>query len=280
MLDSMFLLRAMNGIRDEDVRAVEALAFDAERSHSRRARRAVSMILIAAALMTLLTLTAYALGYFSLHVEVPTPDEGVRQGWIIHDADGNELHYVSGDKFLTGLSFLFTGDELPDEVEFRPGWLPHEPKDAPWDPDGDGWVTYLIDDREQETNWYPAEGMFDAAIPYLIITDYALDDHVLVLNGESEIVKHETWGKYDVYEIANTKDIFEFPNGVERHLKSPENYVLMFCTEEGYMINVGGTLDLETLAHIARELEVRPTGQKVSKDLVGGWAEVVNIARG
>ena len=67
---------------------------------------------------------------------------------------------------------------------------------------------------------------------------------------------------------------------MERHLKSPENYVLMFCTEEGYMINVGGTLDLETLAHIARELEVRPTGQKVSKDLVGGWAEVVNIARG
>ena len=278
MLDSMQLLRAMNGIRAEDVTQAQRITAGNAAYHPRR--RTLSILAAVAALIALLSLTAYALGLFSLHVEELTPDEGVSNGWIIHDADGNELHFVGGDKLLTGLSFLFTGDELPEKVEFHPGWLPHDPKDPPWDPDGDGWVEYLIDDREQETDWYPAEGMFDAGIPYLIITDYALHDHVLVLNGECEIVKHETWGKYDVYEIANTKDIFEFPNGVERHLKSPENYVLMFCVDEGYMINVGGTLDLETLEHIARELEVRGTGVTVSKSYGEGWSETVNIARG
>ena len=45
-----------------------------------------------------------------------------------------------------------------------------------------------------------------------------------------------------------------------------ENYVLLFSPEYGYMLRVGGSLDLETLEKIAQDLEVLITDEEVSYD--------------
>ena len=39
------------------------------------------------------------------------------------------------------------------------------------------------------------------------------------------------------------------------------NYVLLFNSEKGWLIMVSGTDDLETLEHIASELEIRDSGE-------------------
>lgn len=281
MLDSFFLLRAMNGIREEQLLAAQDLLSSPEDKPQLHFRRKLwSTLLVAAIILSLLGATAYAFGLFRMRVqELEADPSKAGNYWTLQDENGNELSIRLGDKLLYGLSFSFGGDTAPHKVEFRPRWLPEDTKNS-WAAQGSAWYDYLIDDREQETDWYPAEGVFDAAIPYLITVEYAYNDHVLVLNGDCEIVKQEQWDGFEVYEINCAKDIWEgngTPEG--RHLVSYENYVLLFSLEEGYMINVGGTLDLETLEHIARELEIRPTDQLVqgSSDFV---AEIINIARG
>jgi len=282
MLDSYFLLQAMNGIREEQITAAREFLNDAEDRAPRRLHRKIwSTVLVAAIIISLLSATAYALGLFRMRVQELEADTS-REGnyWIIHDENGNELSIQVGDKLLHGLSFAFGGDAVANQVEFHLNWLPEDSKISWVATENGGWHQYLIDDREQETDWYPEEGVFDAAIPYLITAEYAYNDHVLVLNGACEIVKQEQWEGFEVYEVKCAKDIWEgngTPEG--RHLVSYENYVLMFSLEEGYMINVGGTADMETLEHIARELEVRSKGIPViySSDFV---VEIINIARG
>lgn len=282
MLDSFFLLRAMNGIHEEQLLSAQELLGTSNDKPQRHFRRKLwSTLLVAAVIVSLLGATSYAFGLFRLQVQelkADTSKEG--QYWILRDENGDEISIQLGDRLLYGLSFSFGGDTAPHRVEFRPRWLPEDTKNS-WATQGSAWYNYLIDDREQETDWYPAEGVFDAAIPYLITVEYAYNGHVLVLNGDSEIVKQEQWDGFEVYEVKCAKDIWEgngTPEG--RHLVSYENYVLMFSLEEGYVVNVGGTLDLDTLEHIARELEIRQTDQLVVQDSSDFVPEIINIARG
>ena len=78
MLDSFFLLRAMNGIREEDlILAQEFLEYTDTGPQKRSYRRLVSYALIAAILIALLSVTAYALGWFGLGARVmPAEDTG------------------------------------------------------------------------------------------------------------------------------------------------------------------------------------------------------------
>ena len=101
--------------------------------------------------------------------------------------------------------------------------------------------------------------------------------------GAEDIVKHEVWEDYEVYEIRCAKDIYFRPDGeAEQHVQSYENYVLLFSRSGGYMINIGGSLPMETLEHIARELEVRDTGRELVYPNPGGdyRPNLINIVRG
>ena len=41
-------------------------------------------------------------------------------------------------------------------------------------------------------------------------------------------------------------------------------YVLLFSPEDGYIIVVCGTSDMETIEHVARELQIKKTGKMLS----------------
>ena len=62
-------------------------------------------------------------------------------------------------------------------------------------------------------------------------------------------------------------------------MTSYENYVFMFSPDEGYLINIGGTADMETLEHIARDLDVRVTEEIVDYG-PEFYVDLLNIVRG
>lgn len=281
MLDSNFILDAMNGVHEKQViMAGEMLGYIEKKGTVHLHRKLWSTILIAAILISLLGITAYALGVFQMWVEEMKPDADKAGHWVLQDSAGNDISYWLYDKFHTGISLNFDSETAPHRVEFHPNWLPEEPKDTYFTPTSDGWYDYLMDDRGDETEWYPAEGVYDAGIPYLITTYYAYKDHVLVLEGDCQIVKRENWDSLEVLEVTCAKDIYEWRDTPqERHLTSYENYVFMFSPDEGYLINIGGTADMETLEHIARDLDVRVTEEIVDYG-PEFYVDLLNIVRG
>lgn len=244
-----------------------------------RLRRTLRLTLLIAAVLLLFGAIASAKGLFGVRVQTAKPDL-VPGRWIVQDAQGEEQSVRLGGDFGEGLCFSFEGNTPEYEMEFHPGWLPQEPYHKPWDPEGDGWYGYLIDDREAVTDWQVHDGVQDVAIPYLINIYSGAPGRVGLLEGACEIVKTESWGALDVYEIACAKHYFTWNEQREMvPTVSYENYVFLFSRDEGYMVSVGGTLDLETLEHIARELEIRPTDKPVK---VSGKLSVtlLNIGRG
>ena len=291
MLEPFGLLRAVGGVRGENVlKAQRFLGYEEENATPRRIRRNVwSTMLIAAVLVSLFTITAYALGLFRVEPIELTKENAEDQMWLFTDSEGKEMRW--GDHCEHGFCFYFGGEEAPHKAEFRPGWRPQDPtfwipgtdisKGSPvWDPGNVGWMEYLLDERQRETDFFPEPGIHDVGIPYLVTINYAFKDHYLVFNGACEIVKHETWDRFEVYELTCEKEIHLRPGVTDREdVISRENYVLLFSLDEGYMINVGGTSDLETLEHIARELEIRTTDEPL-QFTPDSMVQQINIALG
>lgn len=238
-------------------------------------RKIWSTLLVAAIFISLLAGAAYALGLFSVQPKELVADPNEEKNWIFMSEDGTEISRIGG--FEKGLSFYFTGDIAPNRAEFNPGWLPTEPTYwwpepnadpytglPEWNDNSEIWLNHLECDRQFETDFFPEPGIHDVGIPYLITIEYAYKDNYLVFNGECEIVKHEVWDEYEVYELSCQKEI-TLPSGVTdcKNVISPENYVLMFSLDRGHVINIGGKLDLETLERIGKELEIRTTDEIV-----------------
>jgi hypothetical protein len=127
---------------------------------------------------------------------------------------------------------------------------------------------------------YAQEGVYDAAIPYMIIVDYAYSDRALVLPGAKEIVKQEAFGALELYEITCEREIpVQLDSGEIEYWISPENYVFLFSPNDGYLITIGGTDSMETLERIATNLEVRVTENPIKcKDSFE--VDMLSIGRG
>lgn len=201
-------------------------------------RQALSIALIAAALVSLLTASAYALGLFRLNKN-HIPEEGIVHGeWIERDKEGNITYIQNMDYTDTNLTFTYDCGGTPHYVQFQPRWLPMEGKG--WTEDG--WYSYFGNDGDS------AEGQ----IPYKIECFYAVPGYQLVMLYESEIMEETTGNGYEVTKLINHNPYM-----------GDENYVLLFSADHGYMIRVGGSLDMETIEKIAENLEVRITDEEV-----------------
>ena len=235
-------------------RRVLAQIKDDQRRKHFAMRQALSIAIIAAVLVSLLTVTAYALGLFKLNKNLITDDYIPRGRWIERDSAGQIINIQDMDYPDANLFFTFDGDVMPHHIEFKPGWLPMEGFGL----GEDGWYSYYGNEGDSVI----------VAIPYQIEVFYALPGYQLVMMYKSEIVEETIWGELEVTKLINHDPYW-----------GDVNYVLLFSPEHGYMISVAGCLDMETLEKIAQDLEIRILDEEVdyNSDYNIG---ILNLGRG
>lgn len=248
MLDSFALLSAMRGIREEYIlNTANALGYTAERPQTRRFnRRLWSTLLVAAILISLFTITAYALGWFQMshHVSRETYTATIREQQV---------------EWKGEYAFEFEGPEECPEVRFRVTWAPN---DDYWYPAS--WAvgrTKLVEGREL----YNEE--FGVYMPSCVVDiNYApqfVDGGAMILIGfQPGEITREIWGEVEVYKFQATathaihREQTQFPTG---------NFVILFHPQEGWIIGVRGYDSMENIEGIARGLTVEPTGRIIHK---------------
>jgi hypothetical protein len=143
-----------------------------------------------------------------------------------------------------GMVLTFEGPaERKNQPEFRCFYLPSEANFGYTD--AEGWSEYLSDQGE------------GADIPYIVSAgNVRSGNHKRVINGEVTLVKEEDWDGWRVTELTS-----DYTSCTGRWAYERANYVLLFNSEKGWLIQISGTADLETLEHIARELEIRDSGR-------------------
>ncbi|MBR1567148.1 MAG: hypothetical protein IJ649_10355 [Oscillospiraceae bacterium] len=215
----------------------------AERPKPRKtAKRTARTLLLVAVIAALMGTVAYAAsGWF---MGLKKAEEPVTGHYRAVDEDGNlktdyKLSYPDAGMVLT-----FEGpEERTNQPEFRCFYLPSE-ADFGFT-DAEGWATYLSDSGK------------GASIPYIVsASNVRAGNHRRIINGEVTTVKEETWGDWQVTELTS-----DYTHCTQHWAYEKANYVLLFNSEKGWLIMVSGTDDLETLEHIASELEIRDSGE-------------------
>ena len=139
MLNRDSLFDAMSGISEDYLASASDLLGDLKEDNlmhldsSRKqadTRKAGRILLIAAVLVCLFTVTAFAAGLFSISTRVPDAKETFQIHW-----DDSESGYLEWSDAKLVLTFPEVAESR--EIEFRPDWLPFElPTElagsAPW----------------------------------------------------------------------------------------------------------------------------------------------------
>ena len=114
MLDSNFLIEAMNGVHDKQIiLAGEMLGYIEKKEASHYNRKLWTTLLVAAIIISLFTATAYAMGWFQM-------SHHVSQETYVATFGEMELEWT-GD-----YAFEFEGPEECPEVRFRVTWSPSD----------------------------------------------------------------------------------------------------------------------------------------------------------
>ncbi len=217
----------------------------------------VLTIALAACLILALAITAYAMGVFSLSHRDPNPGETYSISW--HDSESGRLVW---DKF--NYVFEFDGPEECAEVQFKEGWLPFAPNENvnAWSTGEDGWRTKLVSEGAEGVD-HTSENYQPYRVDLYYACQFENDGAMILMYQTPEEILHEQWGDLEVLKFHATQhfDAVEEYSAPERTLDYW--YVLLFSPQDGYVVCVSGTSDMETVEHVARELKVEKTGNTV-----------------
>ena len=207
----------------------------------RTGKKTLRTLLLVAAIAALMSTAAYAVNGWVMNLRrAEGPESG---SWIELAADGtvlNEQKLVYPD---AGMVLTFEGPaERGNLPEFRCWYLPSGANFG--FTDAEGWATYLSDNGE------------GPSIPYIVSAGVVRPGNFkTVLNGRVSVVKEERWGDWQLTELTS-----DYSDCTWEWTYDRANFVLLFNSEKGWLIQITGTSDLETLEHIARELEIRDSG--------------------
>lgn len=233
----------------------------------RRKAKAPRMLLVAAILVPLFILSAFAIGYGAMHAHKTAAGEtmtGRAPGINVETgtAESQEIEH-------SGTSMLFTFDVGEDcrEVSICPDWLPES------DAQAEGYLGRYTNGRiiDNEGEW----------IAYCIesFNGEQLRGMKYFLTGESRIVKEDIWNGYDRMEIETS-----YESSVTGERWTAYN-LLLFSPEYGCLIRIGGQADAGTdmaaLEKTAENLRVEASEEKAQWPY-RGMADIscLDIARG
>ena len=259
MLSSLTLLRAMNGIHEEDVVMAGNSYFDEKQVKHLRTKRIISFAL-AAALILSLGIAAYA-AFSSMTHRVPEKSETFRINW-----EENPSGYIEWSDAKLAVTFPETAESK--EIEFRPGWLPDEMaslKDGSWC----GRLTAEGLAFSGSPSFIPAYQ--DMMQPLLIETYYMSQfsgGALLLLYYTPEEIIEEHWDEQgvDVMRFHCTEHFDARPEiGMDEYTLE-QDIILLSDADAGWAVRVCGEIGMDELVKIARGLEIRETGKVLTCD--------------
>ena len=208
----------------------------------RAAKKTLRTFLLVAVLATLMGTVAYAASGWIMGLK---KTDGPVSGYYRRvDAEGKLSTDVKLSYPDAGMVLTFEGPaERTTQPEFRCFYLPAE-ADFGYT-DEEGWTYYISDQGE------------GANLPYIVgAGNVRAGNHRRIINGAVTLVKEEDWGDWHVTELTS-----DYTNCTWKWSYERANYVLIFNSEKGWLVQVIGTADLDTLEHLARELEIRDSGE-------------------
>lgn len=256
MLNSLTLLRAMNGIHEEDVVMAGNSYFDEKQVKHFKTKRIISFAL-AAALILSLGIAAYA-AFSSMTHRVPKKSETFRISW-----EEGPTGYVEWSDAKLAVTFPETAESK--EIEFRPSYLPDEMASLK---DG-SWRSRLTAEKlafsgSPQTKIPAYQDMMQ---PLLIETYYMSQftggGALLLLYYQPEEIIEEHWGEQDVdvMRFHCTEHFDARPEiGMDEYTLE-QDIILMSNADAGWVVRVCGEIGMDQLVKVARNLEIRETGK-------------------
>ncbi len=238
-------------------------------------RRTMRTLLLAAVLVCLLTATAFATGLFDIKDRPAEKNETYTIHW------GESEYMPEGSVTWKDLKYVFKfeGPEESRKVEFRPGWLPFEPNEAvnAWSKTEDGWYTRLVSEGAPEVDSFSNNYQ-----PYCVEVYYAPqfynDGAMILMYATPDEITEEDWGEYKVMKFHAEQVIPANEYREETHLNY--YYVILFNQDNGEIVVVAGTSDMETVEHVAKEMEIRQTDEIVQSSDFENNAVFIDVGQG
>ena len=256
MLNSLTLLRAMNGIYEEDVVMAGNSYFDEKQVKHFKTKRIISFAL-AAALILSLGIAAYA-AFSSMTHRVPKKSETFRISW-----EEGPTGYVEWSDAKLAVTFPETAESK--EIEFRPSYLPDEMSSL----QNGSWRSRLTAEKlalsgSPQTKIPAYQDMMQ---PLLIETYYMSQfsdgGALLLLYYTPEEIIEEHWDELgvDVMRFHCTEHFDARPEiGVDEYTLE-QDIILMSNADAGWAVRVCGEIGMDELVNIAKNLEIRETGK-------------------
>ena len=256
MLNSLTLLRAMNGIYEEDVVMAGNSYFDEKQVKHFKTKRIISFAL-AAALILSLGIAAYA-AFSSMTHRVPKKSETFRISW-----EEGPTGYVEWSDAKLAVTFPETAESK--EIEFRPSYLPDEMSSL----QNGSWRSRLTAEKlafsgSPQTKIPAYQDMMQ---PLLIETYYMSQfsdgGALLLLYYTPEEIIEEHWDEQgvDVMRFHCTEHFDARPEiGMDEYTLE-QDIILLSNADAGWVVRVCGEIGMDELVKIARGLEIRETGK-------------------
>ena len=261
MLNSLTLLRAMNGIYEEDVVMAGNSYFDEKQVKHFKTKRIISFAL-AAALILSLGIAAYA-AFSSMTHRVPKKSETFRISW-----EEGPTGYVEWSDAKLAVTFPETAESK--EIEFRPSYLPDEMSSL----QNGSWRSRLTAEKlalsGSPQSKIPAYQ--DMMQPLLIETYYMSQfsdgGALLLLYYTPEEIIEEHWDELgvDVMRFHCTEHFDARPEiGMDEYTLE-QDIILLSDADAGWVVRVCGEIGMDELVKVARGLEIRETGKVLTCD--------------
>lgn len=261
MLNSLTLLRAMNGIHEEDVVMAGNSYFDEKQVKHFKTKRIISFSL-AAALILSLGIAAYA-AFSSMTHRVPEKSETFRISW-----EEGPTGYVEWSDAKLAVTFPETAESK--EIEFWPSYLPDEMSSL----QNGSWRSRLTAEKlalsGSPQSKIPAYQ--DMMQPLLIETYYMSQfsdgGALLLLYYTPEEIIEEYWDELgvDVMRFHCTEHFDARPEiGMDEYTLE-QDIILLSDADAGWVVRVCGEIGMDELVKIARGLEIRETGKVLTCD--------------
>ena len=261
MLNSLTLLRAMNGIYEEDVVMAGNSYFDEKQVKHFKTKRIISFAL-AAALILSLGIAAYA-AFSSMTHRVPKKSETFRISW-----EEGPTGYVEWSDAKLAVTFPETAESK--EIEFRSSYLPDEMSSL----QNGSWRSRLTAEKlalsSSPQSKIPAYQ--DMMQPLLIETYYMSQfsdgGALLLLYYTPEEIIEEHWDELgvDVMRFHCTEHFDARPEiGMDEYTLE-QDIILLSDADAGWVVRVCGEIGMDELVKVARGLEIRETGKVLTCD--------------